>query len=91
MERLVKFEILGQDFSFHTDAPEEDIQEILDLIKSQVEMHSKTSSLIPAKLAVLVSLNVAGKYVKLKKEFEDHKQKVNQNIDSLVVQIEDFM
>ena len=61
------------------------------MIKTQIEMHPKSSTLLPAKLALLVSLNMAGKYVKLKREFESHKQSLNQNIDSLVGQIEDVI
>ena len=78
MERLVKFEVCGQEYPLYTDAPEEDVQEILDLVKSQIEKHSKSTTLLSAKLAVLVSLNMAGKYVKLKRDFELHKQQVEE-------------
>lgn len=88
MERLVKFEIFGQEFSFHTDAPNEDIQEILELVKTQMQGHTQSTTLLPVKLAVLVSLNLAGKYVKLKREFERHKQSVDQEISSLADRIE---
>ena len=44
MERLVKFEVLGQEYPLYTDAPEEDIEEILHLVKMQIrEHHSKSS------------------------------------------------
>ena len=73
MERLVKFEVLGQEYPLHTDAPEDEVQEILDLVKSQLVNHSKATTLMPAKLAVLASLNMAGKFVRLKREFELYK------------------
>lgn len=88
MERLVKFEVCGQEFSLNTDAPEEDVREILDLVKSQIEQHSVSKNLLPAKLAVLVSLNVAGKYVRLKKEFERYKENEDEKIATLVEQID---
>lgn len=88
MERLVKFEVLGQEYPLHTDAPEEDVQEILDIVRTQMEQHSKTTTMLPAKVAVLVSLNMAGKYVKLKRDYEKLKQKEDQKIISIVDKIE---
>jgi cell division protein ZapA len=88
LERLVKFEVCGQEYSLNTDAPEEEVQEILVLVKSQIEMHSKSSSFLPARLAMLVSLNMAGKYIKLKKDFEAHKLLVDTKITDLTELIE---
>jgi len=86
---LVKFVVLGQEFPLHTDAPEDEVQEILDLVKSQLEVHTSAStSLMPAKVAVLASLNMAGKYVRLKKEYEQHKNAVERTISSLTDKIE---
>ena len=92
MARLVKFEVFGQEFPLYTDAPEDEVQEILALVKSQFEEHAQSSStgVLPAnKVAVLSSLNMAGKYVKLRKDFEAYKKsldelldRVNSNIDS---------
>ncbi len=89
MERLVKFEVCGQEFSLNTDAPEDEVQEILVMVKSQIEMHSKSSNFLPARLAMLVSLNIAGKYIKLKKDFEEHQLMVDEKIASLTRQLED--
>lgn len=91
MERLVKFEVCGQEYPLYTDAPEEDVQEILDLVKSQIEKHSKSTTLLSAKLAVLVSLNMAGKYVKLKRDFELHKQQVEKETETILNQIERYL
>ena len=88
MERLVKFEVLGQEYPLYTDAAEEDVREILGLVKSQLEAHNNRSSLLPAKVAVLTSLNIAGKYVRLKREFEDHKRRTNENMNNLIRNIE---
>ncbi len=90
MERLVKFEVLGQEYPLYTDAPEEDIEEIMHLVKMQLENHSKSSkSRLPAnKVAVLASLNMAGKYVRLKRDFEQHKQQMSELVDRLTSVIE---
>nr|MBF0222947.1 cell division protein ZapA [Desulfobulbaceae bacterium] len=88
MERLVTFEVLGQEYPLHTDAPEEDVREILDLVRNQIEHHSKSAKMLPAKVAVLVSLNMAGKYVKLKRDLEKLRVQENHEIDRIVNQIE---
>ncbi|MBA3015546.1 MAG: cell division protein ZapA [Proteobacteria bacterium] len=88
MERLVKFEIFGQEYPLHTDAPEEDVREILDLVKSQMELHAKSAKILPVKIAVLVTLNMAAKYVRLKRDHERLKQKENNAISQLISQIE---
>ncbi len=90
MERLVKFEILGQEYPLHTDAPEEDVREILDLVKTQMEAHAKSSRTpLSIKIAVLVTLNMAAKYVRLKRDHERLRRKEDLAVDQLVARIEE--
>ena len=93
MERLVKFEVLGQEYPLYTDAPEEDIEEILHLVRVQIENHSKSAkSFLPAnKVAVLTSLNMAGKYVRLKRDFEQYKQQMSELVERLTSVIENSL
>ena len=88
MERLVKFEICGQEYQLQTDAPEDDVRETLDLVKSQIESYSKTTKIMSVKIAVLVTLNMAAKYVRLKRDHERLKQQEDQRISELIQQIE---
>lgn len=90
MERLVKFEVLGQIYPLYTDASEEDIEEILKLVKSQIEENSKSKkSVLPAnKAAVLTSLNMAGKYVSLKRDFAEYRKSMEQFVERLTSKIE---
>jgi cell division protein ZapA (FtsZ GTPase activity inhibitor) len=90
LERLVKFEVLGQEYPLYTDAPEDDVEEILHLVKTQIEKSAQGSQhLLPAnKLAVLSSLNMAGKYVRLRKDFEQYKRAVNAVTEALAHKIE---
>jgi len=83
MDRLVKFEVLGQEYPLYTDAPEEDVQEILGLVKAQLEGVEQSTSLPVNKLAILASLNLAGKYVRLKRDFENYKLEVEETVDRL--------
>ena len=91
MERLVKFEVCGQEYTLNTDAPEDEVREILDLVKSQIESQNRSSTLLPAKLAVLASLNMAGKYVRLKRDFEEFKSEEEEKITAIVDRIERCM
>ena len=93
MERLVKFEVLGQEYPLYTDAPEEDIEEILHLVKMQIENYSRSSrSILPVnKVAVLTSLNMAGKYVRLKRDFEQYKQQMSDLVERLTSVIENSL
>lgn len=93
MDRLVKIEVLGQEFPLYTDAPDEDIEEILDLVKSQFAENKKQSPRVlpDNKLAILSSLNMAGMYVKLKREFEEYKQQVDEYSNKLLQKIEDTL
>ena len=90
MERLVTFKVLGQEYPLYTDAPEKDVQEILALVKTQLENAGQASQhVLPAsKLGILTSLNIASKYVKMKKEYEEYKQRVEVKIALLSEKIE---
>ncbi len=91
MERLVKFEVLGQEYPLFTDAPEGDVQEILLLVKNQLEEVSRGggSRGLPAnKAAILTSLNMASQYVRLKREFGEYRQQVEDYLGRLASRIE---
>jgi len=92
VQRLVRFEVLGQEYPLYTDATEEDVKEILDLVKTQLEMNAKSSTTLPAnKLAILTSLNMAGKYVKLKREFEQYKQMIAESVTIMKTKIDNSL
>ncbi|MCK5516228.1 MAG: cell division protein ZapA [Desulfobulbaceae bacterium] len=74
-ERLVRFELLGQEHAFYTAASEEEIESIFSLVSSLVDTGSSHSSgtLPVSKVAILACLNIASRYVKLEREFEEYK------------------
>jgi cell division protein ZapA len=90
VERLVTFKVLGQEYPLYTDAPEKDVQEILSLVKMQLENVGQASQhVLPAnKIGILTSLNIASKYVKMKREYEEYKQRVEEKIILLSEKIE---
>lgn len=88
LERLVKFEVLGQEYPLYTDAPQDDVDEILQLVRSQLEENTNGSILPANKLAILASLNMAGKYVRLKKDFEQYRQMVEKTVGKVADRID---
>ncbi len=74
-ERLVRFELLGQEHAFYTAAPEEEMESILTLVRNNVGTDSPNiaGTLPVSKVAVLACLNIASLYVKLEQEFEEYK------------------
>jgi cell division protein ZapA (FtsZ GTPase activity inhibitor) len=74
-ERLVKFELLGQEYKFYTAASEEELRSILSLVRQLVEKGSgQTTGTLPVgRVAIMACLNIASQYVKLKQEFDDYR------------------
>lgn len=88
---MVNFQVLGQEYPLYTDAPEEDVQEILALVKTHLEYAGQASQhILPAnKIGILTSLNIASSYVKMKKEYAEYRQLVEKRIALLSERIED--
>lgn len=92
MERLVKLEVLGQEYPFYTNAPPEEVEEILELVKSQFDGIKHPASRMPShKLAILTSLNMAGMYVKLKRDYEAYQRNMDKEIVRLTKKIEKLL
>lgn len=91
MERLVRFELLDQEYSFFTGAPENEVAEVMELVRTLVEenLSGGTRGTIPlSKVAILVSLNIASRYCELKSEFERYKSETEHRISGLARQID---
>ena len=90
MERLVRFQLLGQEYSFYTGAPENEVADVLDLVRELIEenMSGPSGSIPVGKVAVLVSLNIASRYFELKSKFDAYRADTEQRIASLTSQID---
>ena len=90
-ERLVEFELLGQEYKFYTAASEEEMQAILSLVRQLVETEPKThvGTLASGKKAILACLNIASRYVKLQQDFTDYQQNSEKRIARLTDAIND--
>jgi cell division protein ZapA (FtsZ GTPase activity inhibitor) len=89
LERLVRFELMGQEYTFYTGAPESEVSDILDLVSELVaENISGAAGAIPvSKVAVLVSLNIASRYFELKSQFDRYKADSEERMACLTKQI----
>jgi hypothetical protein len=93
LERLVRFKLFGQDYTFYTGASEEEMEEILDFIRKMIE--ESTSSMpgtLPAsKVAVMACLNLASRFMKLDQDFENYKIETEGRIKSINKKLEDLL
>lgn len=90
-ERLVKFNLLGQELAFYTGASEQEVEDILQLVRQQIEENSALSGVtVPAsKIAVMTCLNLASKYIQLENDYTSYKNNteatlvdLNERLDS---------
>ncbi len=84
-ERLVRFSLLGQDYTFYTGASEEEMEKILDLVKQMIEENgSGMSGTLPTgKVAVMACLNLASKFIKLSQDYEKCTKETNEKIGGI--------
>ncbi len=85
VERLVRFTLLGQEYKYYTGTSEEEMDEILRLVKELVEInsHGDHRTLPVSKIAIMACLNMASKYVKLKQEYSDYKTNSEERLNTL--------
>jgi len=86
MERLVQFELFGQEFSFYTDATEEDVELIIKMVRSELgeEEGRKRSPLPSNKMLVFGCLKIAARFIQLEKEFSTFRTNQDTSIDKLI-------
>ena len=91
MERLVRFELIGHEFAFYTAAPEEEVDEVVSMVTDLVLENSSSGasgSIAVGKVAVLASLNIASRYVELKRDFAQYKRETGARLLRLGEQID---
>ncbi len=81
-ERLVRFELLGQEYKFYTASTDEELRTIFSMVRQLVETNSpQTTGTLPVgKMAILACLNIASRHVKLMHEFEGYKRDSEERI-----------
>lgn len=88
MDRLVRFSLFGQEFSFYTDAPEEEVAKIITFIRKELDADEGGPSTFPSnKMVVLGCLRMAAKYIELEKEFAEFRKEQGLAIDKLIAKV----
>ncbi|MCL7487793.1 MAG: cell division protein ZapA [Desulfobulbaceae bacterium] len=93
MERLVHFELFGQEFSFYTDASREDVDHIIKMVRAELDEEGsvKRTSLPSNKILVLCCLKIAARYIQLEKEFSAFRSRQDASIDKLINKVSSGM
>ncbi|HHD64680.1 MAG TPA: cell division protein ZapA [Desulfobulbaceae bacterium] len=91
-ERLVHFALFGQEFTFYSDAPESEVEEVVRILRSELEgSEGEYVSTVPSsKLLVLGCLRIAARYVKVNREFNAYRNRQGRSIDDLIDKMSDI-
>lgn len=92
-DRLVRFHLFGQEFTFYSDAPEDEVEAVLKLLRDELEANAKVSrSSVPSsKVLVLGCLRMAAKYMQIRKEFDEYRHLQERTVDQLIDKISSGM
>jgi len=90
-DRLVRFSLFGQEFTFYSDAPEADVDEVIKILRGELEgSDGEYVSKVPSsKLLVLGCLRIAARYVRMNREFEAYRRRQGKSIDELIGKMSD--
>ena len=72
-ERLISFTLYGQEFSFYSDVPDDEVEEALSILRRELgvpEQCGPTTTVPSSTMLVLACLRIATRYVKLTREFD---------------------
>lgn len=69
--RVIKVDIFGESYSLKTDAPEEQVQEIVKMVNDKMQLLAQGKSVINAKkLAVWAALDLAAELHELRGSYD---------------------
>ena len=72
-ERLISFTLYGQEFSFYSDVPDDEVQEAVSILRQELgepENCGPTTTVPSSTLLVLACLRIAARHVSLKRDFD---------------------
>ena len=88
-ERLVRFTLFGQEFTFYSDAPAEETDAVIALLRRELEggMALNKSTVPSSKMLVLGCLQIAAKLVELEREYNQFRRDQQKTVTQLVEKI----
>ncbi|MCI5158415.1 MAG: hypothetical protein D3906_08225 [Candidatus Electrothrix sp. AUS1_2] len=72
-ERLISFTLYGQEFSFFSDAPDDEVEEAVSVLRKELGVPEKcgpTTTVPSSTMLVLACLRIAARYVNMQREFD---------------------
>ena len=90
-ERLVSFTLFGQKFSFYTDAPDDEVEGAISVLRDELEGTDLAArSTVPSStMLVMGCLSIAARFVKLEKEYTMFRDSQDQSISELIDKVSD--
>ena len=88
-ERLVSFSLFGQEFSFFSDAPDDEVEGAIALLREELEGTDLAArSTIPSStMLVLGCLQLAARCVRLESEFRTYRADNEQALGKIIEKI----
>lgn len=88
-DRLVRFHLFGQEFTFYSDASEDEVEAIINLLRQELEGGETVSrSAVPSsKILVLGCLRMTARYVQLQREYQDYRQTEQRTLSDLAEKV----
>ena len=88
-ERLVSFTLFGQEFSFFSDAPDDEVEGAIALLREELEGTDLAArSTIPSStMLVLGCLQLAARSVRLETEFRNYRADHEQTFEKIIDKI----
>lgn len=88
-DRLVRFQLFGQEYTFYSDAPEEEVESVIALLRQELEASEKVSrSAVPSsKMLILGCLRMAAKYTQLNRECNDLRLERERRVAQLIAKV----
>lgn len=93
MDQVVTIDILGQPFTFKTDADIEEAREVAEYVAKSVEQAERQcaqKTLVPEKRTILIltALNITNEYFNLKKKHKELLKDIDQRSNHLLNTLE---
>ena len=85
-ERLVSFNLFGQEFSFYSDAPEDEVEGAISILRDELEgTELAAKSTVPSStMLVLGCLRLAARYVNLENEYSAFRTTQEQSVYRMI-------
>jgi cell division protein ZapA len=85
-DRLVRFHLFGQEYTFYSDAPEDEVESAITLLRHELEANEivSRSSVPSSKMLVLGCLRMAAKYAQLNREYKEFRQVQERSVAQLI-------